>query len=275
MKITIHANGVQWQQEYLPRFTDGFAAHGCRVHHTMIDEADPDSVNVIFANNAWKTTMQQCLRRGYPLITVGRCFFGSRFDMVAIGWDGFNGDADFCLDAKMPDDRWQKHGWDIPFSVRQRARFDGDGSLLVCGEFRPMDAWYKALRKELPGDRVLFRPHPFVAGQSVRGWTQAPPVGQDELVRLFDGLLAVVTFDSISGCDAALAGVPSIAYGENSMARPVSWNSWTQFKSASNIPPMEVDDWANRLAYCQWSHDEITKGDFWDHLCGRLDADDS
>lgn len=121
----------------------------------------------------------------------------------------------------------------------------------------------------------MFRPHPFVAGQNVRGWTQAPPVGQDELPRLFDGLLAVVTFDSISGCDAALAGVPSIAYGENSMARPVSWNSWTQFKSASNIPPMEVDDWANRLAYCQWSHDEITKGDFWNHLCGRLNADDS
>ena len=277
MKIVIHANNVDWQREYLPRFSDGFAAHGCRVHHTMMDEADPEAINVIFANNSWKTTMQQCQRRGYPLITVGRCFFGSRFDMVAIGWDDFNGLADFCInDGDAPSDRWEKHGWNIPFSIRERAKGKEGGHILVCGEFRPMGNWYASLREELPQDKVRFRPHPFVAGQDVAGWKNAEVVGQDDLHRLLKKASVCVSFDSISGCDAVFSGVPSIAYGENSMARDVSWTSWTQYQAANVIPKMEVEDWAHRLAYCQWSHAEITAGDFWEHLKIRLtEADDS
>ncbi len=173
----------------------------------------------------------------------------------------------------MPSDRWEKHGWNIPFEVAQRGRFDPDGYLLVTGEFRPMDAWYAALKEELPAERVRFRPHPFVSGQTVDGWKLAPPAGQDDIQSLFPKALAVISYDSISGCDAALYGVPSITYGENAMARPVSWKSWAEFDKADKIPEMEVEDWANRLAYCQWSHDEIVKGDFWEHLRGRLSDD--
>jgi hypothetical protein len=235
MKITIHANNVQWQREYLPRFTDGFASHGCRVHHTMMDEADPDAVNVVFANNSWKTTVVQCQKRGYPLITVGRALFGSRFDMVAIGWDDFNGAADFCLEDEMPADRWEKHGWHIPFSVRQRARFMKEGFLLVCG------------------------------------WKPAPPAGQDEIIKVLREAFVCISYDSIAGCDAVLNGIPSITYGDNAMAYDVSWHSWTEFERGVTTPKMEVEPWAHRLAYCQWSHAEIAAGDFWEHLKSRLD----
>lgn len=270
MKIVIHANNVPWQREYLPRFTDGFAAHGCRVHHTMMDEADPDAVNVVFANNSWKTTVVQCQKRGYPLITVGRALFGSRFDMVAIGWDDFNGAADFM--QKDDPSRWEKHGWHIPFSVRQRARFQKDGFLLVCGEFRPMDAWYSALQTELPTQRVRFRSHPFVK-QSVPGWQDAPPAGQDEIATVLREAFVCISYDSIAGCDAVLNGIPSIAYGDNAMARDVSWRSWTDFERGNSVPVMEVEEWAHRLAWCQWSHSEIAAGDFWEHLRGRLSGD--
>jgi hypothetical protein len=272
MKIVIHANNVPWQKEYLPRFTDGFASHGCRVHHTMMDEADPDAVNVVFANNSWKTTVVQCQKRGYPLITVGRCLFGSRFNMVAIGWDDFNGAADFCLKDEMPSDRWEKHGWHIPFSVRQRARFQKDGFLLVCGEFRQMDQWYAELAKELPKDRVRFRSHPFVK-QAVNIWQAAPAAGQDEIATVLREAFVCISYDSIAGCDAVLNGIPSITYGDNAMAAPVSWRSWTEFERGTTVPQMGVEPWAHRLAYCQWSHDEIAAGDFWEHLRGRLSDD--
>ena len=265
MKITVHANAVQWQREYLPRFVDGFTAHGHRVHHVMEDDADPDAINVIFANNSWKKTEAQCIRRGIPLITVGRCFFGDRFKMVAIGWDGFNAAADFCLDDEMPSDRWDKHGFIIPLHGG-----NPDGYVLVCGEFREMDQWYHTMREILAGEDVRFRAHPFKNGQTVPGWQNARPVGQDSITDLFPDTRAVITYDSIAGCDAVLNGVPSIAWGENSMARDVSFHSWRSFLAQKG--EFYILQWAKRLSYCQWSHDEIRSGEFWEHLKKGMDS---
>jgi hypothetical protein len=264
MKFTIHANNVEWQREYLPRFTDGLTAHGHRVTHTQTDVADVDAVNIIFANNSWRLTHQQCINKNIPLITVGRCFFGSRFDMVAIGWDGFNGAADFCLEDAMPSDRWEKHGDDLTQRIG-----NPNGYVLVCGEFRPMDQWYSTLREILAGEDVRFRSHPFIRN-SVSGWQAAPHAGQDDLASLFPDVRVVITYDSIAGCDAVLAGVPTVAWADTSMARDVSFHSWSAFRKCEDLAQIEgrfdVESWAHRLAYCQWSHDEITSGEFWEHL---------
>jgi hypothetical protein len=265
MKFTIHANNVEWQREYLPRFTEGLVAHGHRVHHTQNDEADTDAINIIFANNSWRLTHQQCINKNIPLITVGRCFFGSRFDMVAIGWDGFNGAADFCLDKEMPADRWEKHGFDLATP----ATYDPDGPVLVCGEYRPMGQWYTTLREVLMGEDVIFRSHPFVK-QSIKGWKDAPFAGQDDIASLFPTVRAVITYDSIAGCDAVLAGVPTVAWADTSMAHDVAFHSYAalaQWEGFGDKPPFDVERWAHGLAYCQWSHDEISAGEFWDHLC--------
>jgi hypothetical protein len=281
-KVIVHANSVPWQQEYLPRFTAGFVAHGIRVIHKQEDTPDftlsPSgrklyirNVHVIFANNSWKLTHTVCNKHDFPLLTVGRCFFGDRHDMVAIGWDGFNGAANFCLDKQMPEDRWQKHGHCLP-GVRYG---NPDGYVLVCGEFRECGKWYATMREILAGEDVRFRAHPFKAGQSVPGWKDAPPAGQDDIDSLFTDCKAVITYDSIAGCDAVLAGVPHVACGENSMARDVSFHSWSAFKEWEKTCdgyPFDVELWAERLAYCQWSHDEISNGEFWDHLKSRVVA---
>lgn len=278
MKIIIHANNVEWQQAYLPRFTSGFVAHDHRVVHKQEDEPDyfkhpsgrkeyyPDP-QVIFANNSWKLTHLLCHKHSIPLITVGRCFFGSRHDMVAIGWDGFNGAADFCLDDQMPGDRWEKHGFDIPSMGG-----NPDGYVLVCGEFRDTPKWISTMREILAGEDVRFRSHPFKQ-DTVAGWQNAPQAGQDDIQKLFPDCKAVITYDSIAGCDSVLAGVPTIAWGENAMARDVAFHSWRAFKEwekTCDKLPFDVELWAERLAYCQWSHDEISNGEFWDHLKSRL-----
>lgn len=275
-KVIIHANSVDWQQAYLPRFTAGFVKHGIRVIHKQEDTPDfilhksgrkeyIPNFHVIFANNSWKLTHLVCNKHDFPLLTVGRCFFGSRHDMVAIGWNGFNGAADFNLDKQMPADRWQKHGHCLP-GVRYG---NPDGYVLVCGEFRECDKWYNTMREILAGEDVRFRAHPFKSGQSIPGWQDAPRAGQDDIESLFADCKAVITYDSIAGCDAVLAGVPHIAWGENSMARDVSFHSWRAFKEWEKTCdgyPFDVELWAERLAYCQWSHDEISNGEFWDHL---------
>jgi hypothetical protein len=256
--VCIHANQVEWQRQYLPWFKSGFEAHGVDVFVTDKDAADAECINVVFANNSWKRTVNTCNMTGIPLITVNRCFFGDRHDMVAIGWNGFNGDADFCLESFMPDDRWMKHGFEIPAWNYQKT-----GYVLICGEFRDMSSWYRELGAELEYEEVRFRPHPFVSTVPA-AWPKAPGKRQDDIATALFGARVCITFDSIAGCDAALAGVPSITYGRKSMAWDVSYHSWTQYKTAALLPKQLP--WACKLAYCKWSHDEIRSGEFWRHL---------
>jgi hypothetical protein len=260
--VCIHANQVEWQRQYLPWFRSGFEKHGVEVFHTDKDVADAQCINVVFANNSWKRTVNTCNMTGIPLITVNRCFFGSRHDMVAIGWGGFNGDADFCLQPFMPDDRWKKHGFEIPEWQ------DRDGYVLVCGEFRDMSSWYREIAGELEGEDVRFRPHPFV-DKVPAAWKRAPGKKQDDIETALSGARVCITYDSIAGCDAALAGVPSITYGEKAMAKDVSYRTFAQYQAVNTSLPKQYP-WACRLAYCQWSHDEIRNGEFWGHLRTRL-----
>lgn len=260
MKFIVHANSVDWQREYLPRFCAGFTVHDIPVHHTTEDNADPSGINIIFANNSWKKTEAQCIRRDIPLITVGRCFFGSRFDSVAIGWDGFNGAADFCVGDTMP----TKDHPTVPGIA-----WNPEGHVVVCGEFREMGQWCEELKTVLKGEDVVFRSHPF-KNDVVKGW-RTIPAGQDNIEVVLNGAKACITYDSIAGCDAVFAGVPSITYGENAMARDVSWHSWKElpknfsdFMMQAQHKPLDI--WANRLAYCQWTHAEIESGEFWNHL---------
>ena len=259
VKVVIHCNQVKWQKEYKKYFARGFTRHGVQVTTTPHDAPVRGAVNVIFANNSWKKTMAGCIQNNIPLLTVGRCFFGSRFDMVAIGWDGFNGDADFCLDD-VDDSRWKKHGFEIP-------DWNMSGEyILVCGEFRNMKPWYKQLQNILPKDEVRFRSHPFV--NELHGWKKAPGKKQDDIKTALAGAGACITYDSIAGCDAVLAGVPSITYGPKSIAWDVSMKSyeeWIDLIANYDVLP-DREDWCNRLAYCQWSHQEIMDGDFWEHL---------
>jgi hypothetical protein len=260
--VFIHCNQVEWQREYVEYFRQGFANHGIKISTTDRDASIRGAVNVVFANNSWKNTVAQCKKNHIQLITVNRCFFGSRFDMVAIGWDGFNGDADFCLN-NTDDSRWKKHGFELPDWRYQ------DGYILVCGEFRNMESWYKQLQEVLPKDEVRFRPHPFV--DELYGWRKAPGKKQDDIETALAGASICITYDSIAGCDAVLAGVPSITYGPKSMASSASLKSyeeWIDLLANYELLP-DRQEWCNRLAYCQWSHQEIIDGDFWEHLKGK------
>jgi len=264
VKVAIHCNQIDWQKQYAKYFQYGFRLHGVDVELTARDIPVRGAINVVFANNSWKNTVARCNQNDIPLITVNRCFFGSRHDMVAIGWDGFNGDADFCLD-NINDSRWKKHGFELP-DWRQ----NDDGHILICGEFRDMTPWYNKLRNILPNDKVRFRPHPFV--NKLYGWKQAPGERQDDIETSLKKANICITYDSIAGCDAALAGVPSVTYGPKSMAWDVSvktYEEWIDLVANYDVLP-DRQEWCNRLAYCQWSHQEIKDGDFWEHLKVRL-----
>lgn len=103
------------------------------------------------------------------------------------------------------------------------------------------------------GFSVKFRPHPLEkAGQ--------PPIEQ-ALV----GVRFGVTYNSNSAVNAVLAGVPMVVCDEGSMA-------WEVAAHSLGSVPREVDrsDWAARLAWKQWTIDEMRSGQCWDRVSEKV-----
>ena len=124
--------------------------------------------------------------------------------------------------------------------------------------------WYReaaaAMRDR--GFNVAFRPHPdtpqvTVAGVQTLGGT---------LAEVLDRAAAAVTWNSNSGVDAALAGVPVIACDRGSMAWPIATHG---LAGVSSRP--ERSDWLAQLAWSQFSKMELASGMAWDFLRRGLD----
>ena len=179
-----------------------------------------------------------------------------------MGYDGLNGRADFC-NADVDPLRWEKHfaGFLKPWKE------GGDYALLmgqVCGDasLAGMDikAWYGETARRLGdlGWTVMFRPHP--------RYPTAAPDGAYALVGSLEGALSgaafVVTWNSTSGVDAALIGVPVVAMDRGSMAWDVAAHSIEEL----NYEKCDRLRWAERLTYTMWSDGEISGGAAWEHL---------
>lgn len=201
--------------------------------------------------------------RGEDLLVMERGYVGDRFVWTSLGWNGLNGNADFCNQA-MPSDRFDKHlkkymsdGWQIR----------PNGVCLIMGQVTRdaavthvnIRSWYAdAARKvrELGGS-VKFRKHPRETGPAV-ALPQDFGVGLDK--QLAQARCAI-TFNSNSGVDAVLAGVPTIAIDKGSMVHSLVDHSISLDPSTPNR-----QQWANDIAYAQWLPQEIEKGEAWEHL---------
>lgn len=265
MRAILHSTGNSWQQRYQDYFISGLGYHGVKVGVSRLNDAAPADFHIVFANNSWQATLDECKAKGMPVLTVNRCFFGDRHDNVAIGWDGFNGKAEF-YNHGMSNDRWEKHG--VPVQPwRETTR---DGQVLVLGEFRQMGKWYQKVDADIRASHwknfpIVYRPHPFRAGERQCGWAPAPGKPQDDIETALNKAALCITYDTIGGIDALINGVPTVAYGQYSMARPIA---------ASKIMDVfylrDRAAWLNDLAYAQWHYGEIADGSFWGHIGTRM-----
>lgn len=243
---------------WLGRVGEGLARHGVAVKWiTPKGPCDGDFV----ACWGWRQAGTWIDRA--PAVLVLECgYLGERTtEWISLGWNGLNGRADFC-NADVPSDRatrWAR--------LLKPCRDFGPGPIVVMGQVAGDQAWgnenaqgwyrrtYAALTQET--DRtVLFRPHPL--GRPLEGYAQATG-SLDEALSMAAG---VVTFNSNSGVDAVLAGVPTIAMDAGSMVHGL----------VPDRPPfVRIDEaqrqrWLERISYCQWNVNEISDGMAWDHI---------
>lgn len=189
-----------------------------------------------------------------------------RTDFRAVGWNGINGHADFRNDG-MPPDRWQK----LNVTLAPWHQKSG-GYVLVCGQV-PWDvsvqdgnhlAWCRETVDEAKrrGFKVRFRPHPYAVKRNVVH-DVACDISAATLADDLASARCVVTYNSNTGVDAILAGVPVIAFDDGSMVRTIAGRS---LDDLGNPPTPDRTQWAYDIAYAQWTMDELANGAAWAHI---------
>jgi len=188
-----------------------------------------------------------------------------------IGFGGINGGADFRTEG-VKSDRWQMLG-----APSKPWHYNNEGPVVVCGQL-PWDvavqgtdhkkwcqdtvAWYK--HRDVP---VVFRPHPRITPGKVLEqygkfdndvFLDFTPVDQ-----MLENARCVVTWNSNTAVDAAIAGVPVIAQDRGSGAYEVAAHELSDYNKSFRVSRTQ---WLAGIGYSQWTTDEMHQGMPFKHL---------
>lgn len=250
-------------------------AEGCNADLIENWEYEPSEVAVVFG--VYKSKIKQSWPRGEIIarqkdknldVIVLETGYVNRGDDAnhhyAAGWNGLNNRANFRND-KMDDERWKMLQTPLrPYSPGQ--------NVILCAQV-PWDAsvdhsdhlkWVKTTAsqiKKLTDKKCIFRDHPKAKGAVPvpYDWEHSTnPMDYDLL-----NAHCVVTFNSNSAVEAAIWGKPVFAFDEGSMAWDIANKNLLEIETPS-FPRRE--QWANNLAYAQWTLGEMRQGLAWQHL---------
>lgn len=230
-----------YAQPWLIAVLQGLNRHGI----TVLPGDGPCDLYVIWSHNERDVIARQ--RAAGADYLVVECGYIDRYNHSSLGFNGLNGLADFH-NANVPDDRaqqWQhllqpEHGGGYTLIVGQ---CPGDASLRGTN----ITDWANQTAALYSG-RVYYRPHPLAPTAIANAETLACSLN-DALT----GAHTVAVFNSNVAVDALLNGCSVDHYDRGSMG----WGM------------TDRHDWLRKLAYCQWSLNEIAAGDAWAHLKQR------
>jgi hypothetical protein len=206
---------------------------------------------------------------GFDVLVMERAYLDDRFTWLSLGWNGLNGRAQWPENTSA--ERWERHfahllkPWRQPSGKADYALLLGQVPTDTACRGIQMQTWLSTIaqRLRMMGRQVMFRPHP-QAPISVPGASVSPgrTLAEDLAAAAF-----AVTFNSNSGVDAVLAGVPTVAHDLGSMA----WDVTSHAVDERLVMPERLH-WAHRMAWRQWLPQEIAAGAAWPHVKGALRA---
>lgn len=248
---------------------------GCPVKKSLVSVEDyrPSDIAVVFGVR--KSRVQLSYARGHVIEEQRRRRLGviiletgyiKRGDgpenYYAAGFGGLNGRANF-RNKGMPGDRFKALG------VELKPWRDGE-HVLLCAQvpwdasvdhvdYLPWLAHTADVLLKVSKRPVVFRAHPMASLPAPNGCRSS----SGSLEKDLEGAHAVVSFNSNTGVDAVLNGVPAFAFDEGSMV----YGLCNRTLDAINDPRKpEREQWANDLAYAQWLPSELAEGKTWGHL---------
>lgn len=248
---------------------------GCPVDKKLITDFvyEPSDIAVVFG--VYKSKVPKSKGRGEVIrqqrqnnkdVIVLETGYVNRGDgedhHYAAGFNGLNGRADF-RNKGMTDERWRMLNHPIrPYSP--------GGHILLCGQV-PWDAsvegtyhqrWLKGVAAniaKITDKPIVFRPHPKAVLPPLPDCAYSQGPLEQDLPRAH----AVVCFNSNSAVEAALFGKPVFCFDEGSMCWDIANKNLLDIDNP-NYPDRR--QWANNLAYCQWTPAEMEQGLAWRHL---------
>lgn len=256
MNIIVYRSGKPWATPIEDNFIRGLNAHGEYPESRRYGDWYPADVVVIWGHRADELFEMQRRNGGHYLV-MERGYIGdihNRRKWTSLGFDGLNGRATF---PKAADGGAR---WETNFGQYMKPYKGGGDYVLVCGQVPgdaslrgfDIEAWAALRCRELEafGYTPRFRPHP-------NSGCPERPLAQD-----LAGAQFIVTFNSNTGVDATLAGVPAVAEDEGAMIWPIAAHDFRNidYEGGDRIP------WAHDLAWCQWRIDEIASGEAWNVL---------
>ena len=236
----------------------------CGGELAALDDYQPSDIAVVFGT--FKKHVARSFKRGAIvkaqkekgldalIIETGYINRGAgQRNHYSVGFNGINGRADF-RNRNSPHDRMKKLG------ITPADWKNGD-HVVLCGQV-PWDAsvdfsnhvdWLHKTARGIflnTSRAVIFRPHPLCKLKPIDGTIYSTRALANDLKDAF----ACVTFNSNSGVEAALAGVPVFALDEGSMAYPIASHSLTDLEA-----PKKPDrtQWLADLCYAQWMPEEF------------------
>lgn len=256
MKIIIYTGRADHQQTHARAFHSGLRRHGIDAPVLSIASSPVECDLAVMWSARHKA--HQSAARDY--LVMERGYLGDRTLWTSLGFNGLNGRAEFrgCGGPE----RFERH-----FGADLKPWRRGGQYAVVMGQVPGdqsidgvnIDAWYASaiVGARECWDRVFFRPHPLAR-------KVAPPgvqIIEGDLRSVLSGAGLVVTYNSNSGVDAVLAGCPTVAADRGSMAWDVS------ARDMQTVTP-DRSEWAARLAWCQWTLEEIESGEAWARIGG-------
>lgn len=195
---------------------------------------------------------------GGEVCILERGYLGDRFAWTSVSFGGGLNGRGIFRGPHEDGSRFDKH-----FSKLLAPWNRQEGYALIIGQVPGdqsikavnIDAWYSqtasALKKQGWQD-VRFRPHP-LAGRGRNGPSLNLMGGN--LSEALQGAGLVLTFNSNTGVESVLAGRPTVTMDQGSMAWDVAGHQ------VDEIVTPDRTAWCNKLAWCQWTLDEIISGE--------------
>lgn len=263
MDIVVYRSGTAHATPVEAAVIEGFKRHGMKPDVRQKGDFRVSDVAVIWGHRDEGLHRMQ-LESGSHYLVLERGHVGDRRAASSMGWDGLgrHGRYPTCNDDGA---RWRRLYGDLmaPWNhfgecVTVFGQVAGDASIkgidFCQWAQHAVDMALKTFDKP-----VLYRPHPL----SVRNGANWCPDGASLSVISLEEDLArasvAITFNSTSGVNAVLAGVPTICADKGAMAWPVSSHNIVR-----NVETPGREQWAHDLAWCQWTNDEIADGIAWD-----------
>lgn len=256
----------------LGAFAAGLDKLDCDLVLTTVDNYEECDIAVVFgvykkavpASRARGAIIQHHKEHNRPVVILEKGFVKREF-YYSVGLNGLNGRG-YYNNSRVSADRWHQLG------VKLRPWRDGGDHILLAGQV-PWDAsvqhvdyvqWLTTIAHDIrkrTNRPIVFRPHPLAAEAvpSIIGTKRSTRTLEEDLKDAY----AVVTFNSNTGVDALIEGIPVFSFDRGSMV----WHESNRNIAMINKPwRPDRRRWAMSIAYTQWNLKEMEQGKPHQHL---------